>query len=376
MPGDAAGPEGRAGQAGPLAGLRVLELAGLGPAPHAAMVLGDLGADVVRVDRPGGGAFPAPPDDLQLRSRRVLTLDLSTGDGLAAALRLVEAADVLLEGYRPGVAERLGIGPDACLARNPRLVYGRVTGWGRDGPLAGRAGHDINYLGLAGALHGIGRAGERPVPPLNLVADFGGGSMLLLVGVLAALWERQTSGHGQVVDAAMVDGVALLSTMLWSMRAQGRWRDDREANLLDGGAPFYDTYACRDGRFVAVGALEPAFYAALLAGLGLSDADLPDQLDPAGWPVLRAAFAEAFARRTRDDWAERFQDVDACVTPVLAPGEVVAHPQVVARATMLDVDGAPQPAPAPRFSRTPAARPRAHQRSEVELVLQQWSAGS
>ena len=284
---------------GPLVGLRVVELAGIGPGPHAAMVLADLGADVVRIDRPSGALRLGDPElpDPTLRGRRRVTADLKDPAGREAVLGLVDHADVLIEGYRPGVAERLGVGPVDCHARNPRLVYGRMTGWGQDGPLARHAGHDINYISITGALHAIGRAGERPVPPLNLVGDFGGGSMLLLVGVLAALLEARSSGRGQVVDAAMVDGTSLLMQMTWAFRGQGHWADAREANLLDGGAPYYDTYTCGDGRHVAVGALEPRFYAQLLDGLGLDPATLPAQDDVAGWPVLRSRFTEAFARR-------------------------------------------------------------------------------
>lgn len=360
--------------AGPLVGLRVVELAGLGPAPHAAMVLGDLGADVVRVERPSAFAMAPGQVDPQLRSRRSVAADLKTPEGLELVLRLVEKADVLVEGFRPGVTEKLGLGPDDCWARNPRLVYGRITGWGQDGPMAPRAGHDINYLGLTGTLDAIGRAGERPVPPLNLVADFGGGSMLLLVGVLAALHERQTSGRGQVVDAAMVDGVALLSTMMWAMRDQGLWGDQRGTNILDGGAPFYDTYACKDGGHVAVGPIEPQFYAAMLAGLGLADAGLPDQLDVAGWPVLREAFTAAFLSRTRDEWTEVFAGVDACVTPVVATREAPSEPHMAARGALVEVGGKVQPAPAPRFSRTPAGPPAVPSvpGSDNDAVLADW----
>ena len=343
---------------GPLTGLRVVELAGLGPCPHAAMVLADLGADVVRVDRASGRFdLAAPEQDVLLRGRRSVFADLKSDQGVALVLDLVERADVLLEGFRPGVAERLGVGPEQCLARNPRLVYGRITGWGQDGPLAPRAGHDLNYLGLTGTLAAIGRSEGTPVPPLNLVADFGGGSMLLLVGVLAALHERERSGAGQVVDAAMVDGVALLSQMLWSLRGMGYWNDGRQSNLLDGAAPFYDTYACADGRHVAVGALEPQFYAALLAGLGLDPAALPPQLDSAGWPVLRGAIGAALSTRTRDEWTAVFDGVDACVTPVIELGETLQEPHLAARGTYVVVGGVQQAAPAPRFSRTPAGTP-------------------
>ena len=360
---------------GPLTGLKVVELAGIGPGPHGAMVLADLGAQVVRVDRPGGLQLGDPAlADPTLRGRRRVAADLKSPEGVETVLRLVERADVLVEGYRPGVTERLGVGPDACHARNPALVYARMTGWGQDGPMAQRAGHDINYISLTGALHAIGRAGERPVPPLNLVGDFGGGSMLLVVGVLAALWEAQRSGRGQVVDAAMVDGASVLSQMFWGFLAQGAWTDERDANVLDGHAPFYDTYTCADGRHVAVGPLEPQFYAAFLAGLGVDPADLPAQYDRAGWPVLRARFTELFASRTRDEWAAVFDGTDACVTPVLAFGEVAAHPHLAARSTIVEADGVAQAAPAPRFSRTPAQLPDPPTEAEdVESVLADWA---
>ncbi|ASR39262.1 carnitine dehydratase [Prauserella marina] len=363
---------------GPLTGLKVVELAGIGPGPHAAMVLADLGADVVRVERPSGSLDLAKgkPDHL-LRGRRSVAADLKTGEGRELVLRLVAKADVLLEGLRPGVAERLGVGPEHCHAVNARLVYGRMTGWGQDGPLATRAGHDINYIGLTGALHSIGRAGENPVPPLNLVGDFGGGSMFLVAGVLAALWERERSGEGQVVDAAMVDGASILMQMMWAMRGFGGWSAERSSNLLDGAAPFYDTYVCGDGRWVAVGALESQFYAELLAGLGLDPADLPAQLDRDGWPTLRATFTAAFLTRTRDEWSKVFADVDACVTPVLSLDEVAAHPHLAERATFIEIDGVVQPAPAPRFSRsvpaTPVAPP-AVPGADTQDVLGDWQA--
>ncbi|MFC5992651.1 CaiB/BaiF CoA transferase family protein [Pseudonocardia hispaniensis] len=360
---------------GPLAGLRVLELAGIGPGPHAAMILADLGADVVRIDRPGGLTLGSPEAvDPLLRGRRRVAADLKDPAGRETVLRLAEHADVLLEGYRPGVTERLGVGPTDCHARNPRLVYARMTGWGQDGPLAPRAGHDINYISLTGALHAIGRTGERPVPPLNLVGDFGGGSMLLVIGVLAALWETERSGQGQVVDAAMIDGASLLTQMIWSMLAKKVWTDRPDSNLLDGAAPFYDTYTCADGRHVAVGAIEPQFYAQLLVGLGIAADELPEQLDPHGWPAIRARFAEAFATRTRDEWAEVFADTDACVTPVLAFGEAAQHPQLAARSTIVAPDGVPQAAPAPRFSRTPAAVPPQPGATEtLDDILRTWS---
>jgi alpha-methylacyl-CoA racemase len=361
---------------GPLTGLRVIELAGLGPAPHAAMVLGDLGADVVRVERPATAFDPARGRaDYTLRSRRSVAADLKTDAGRDLLLRLVARADVLLEGYRPGVAERLGVGPQDCHAVNPALVYGRMTGWGQDGPMAGRAGHDINYISLTGALHAIG-AGERPAVPLNLVGDFGGGSMFLVAGVLAALWERQRSGTGQVVDAAMVDGAGVLLQMVWALRGAGTWTDERSANLLDGGAPFYDTYTCADGRWIAVGALEPQFYARFLAGLGIAGEDLPAQLDRSGWPRLRVRFTEVIASRTRDEWAETFAGTDACVTPVLSFGEAAVDPHITARETLITLGGIPQAAPAPRFSRTPAATPSPPPvpGRDTRAVLADWDA--
>jgi crotonobetainyl-CoA:carnitine CoA-transferase CaiB-like acyl-CoA transferase len=357
---------------GPLAGVRVVELAGLAPGPFGCMVLADLGADVVRVDRPSS---PSPDGPVQ-RGRRVTVLDLKSASGVAGLLRLADCADVLVEGYRPGVAERLGFGPSICLDRNPRLVYARMTGWGQDGPLAARAGHDIDYLAVSGALEPLGRADDRPYAPMNLLGDFGGGGMLLAVGVLAALLERERSGAGQVVDAAMVDGSALLTAFLHGMLGAGAWTEPRGRNLLDGGAPFYDTYRTADGGFMAVGALEPRFYAALLTGLGLDgEADLPDQYDRAGWPELRQRFADRFAQRSRAEWTVVFAEVDACVAPVLAPAEASQHPHNAARGTFVELGGIPQPAPAPRFSRTPAAVPRpAGTPVPVEAILSSWSS--
>ncbi|EFC85180.1 CaiB/BaiF CoA-transferase family protein [Parafrankia sp. EUN1f] len=363
---------------GPLSGLRVVELAGIGPGPHAAMILADLGADVVRVQRPNLGDGP---DDWLLRGRRLLRVDLRSPEGLAQTTELIARADVLIEGYRPGVAERLGLGPEQCLARNPRLVYARMTGWGQTGPLAHRAGHDINYISLTGALHAMGsNADERPAPPLNLVGDYGGGSMFLLVGILSALLERGRSGQGQVVDAAIVDGTSVLLQMMWAWRAMGDWHgygdwsDERASNLLDGSRPFYDTYTCSDGGHVAVGPLEPQFYAELLKGLDLDAAQLPDQNDPAGWPVLREAFTTAFAARTRDEWAARFDGTDACVTPVLSLAEVSADPHMSARGAVVDVDGVPQAAPAPRFSRSPTPVPPRAVYGEPDAVLAEWAS--
>jgi alpha-methylacyl-CoA racemase len=359
---------------GPLTGLRVLELAAIGPVPHAATVLGDLGADVVRVERPAASADRPGPGE-QLRSRRSLIADLKTDAGRETVLRLAARADVLLEGMRPGVAERLGVGPESCQATNPRLVYGRMTGWGQTGPLAARAGHDINYISITGALHAIGMQ-DRPLVPLNLIGDYGGGSMLLIAGVLAALWERQHSGRGQVIDAAMVDGTSMLLQPTWESRGVGAWGDQRRSNWLDGGAPFYDTYECADGGWIAVGALEPQFYAEFLAGLGLTVEDLPDQNDRSGWPQLRACFAQIIATRPREEWTRIFAGTDACVTPVLPFGEAATHPHLIARETLISVDGVPQSAPAPRFSRTPAARPARQPESGTDpgALLADWGA--
>jgi alpha-methylacyl-CoA racemase len=355
--------------AGPLTGLRVIELAGIGPGPHAAMILGDLGADVVRIDRPGAsGADP------MLRNRRFVIADLKSDEGRALVLKLVAKADVLIEGYRPGVTERMGLGPEDCAKVNERLVYGRMTGWGQTGPRSKQAGHDINYISLNGVLHAIGRANERPVPPLNLVGDFGGGSMFLLLGILSALFERQRSGKGQVVDAAMIDGSSVLVQMMWGMRALGLWTDERGTNMLDTGAPYYDTYECADGRYVSVGAIEPQFYAAMLAGLGLDPADLPAQNDRSRWPELRAKFTEVFASRDRDDWAKVFADSDACVTPILAFGEVETEPHITERNTFYQTAGGLQPLPAPRFSRSlpDEPRPPGQPGADTEAVLNDW----
>ncbi len=342
---------------GPLTGVRVIELAGIGPGPFAAMMLADLGADVVRVDRTTRGGFGDLPGDLLNRNRRSIAVDLRSPGGREAVLALVAGAHALVEGFRPGVTERLGLGPDDCLAVNPGLVYGRMTGWGQDGPLARTAGHDIDYLALTGALHGIGRAGERPVPPMNLLGDFGGGGMMLALGVVAALYAVRAGAPGQVVDAAIVDGVSVLATQIHALRRAGMWQDPRGVNLLDGGAPFYDTYECADGRYLAVGALEPRFYDQLvrLTGFPLDGDEAPDRSDPANWPALRAAWARLFRSRTRDEWTELLADTDACVAPVLDWAEAPEHPHLAARGVFVDHDGVVQPAPAPRFSATPTA---------------------
>ncbi|WP_082954878.1 MULTISPECIES: CaiB/BaiF CoA-transferase family protein [unclassified Mycobacterium] len=341
------------GDAGPLAGVRVIELGGIGPGPHAGMMLADLGADVVRVRRPGGLKMPAEDRDLLHRGKRIVDLDVKTRP--AALLDLAAKADVLLDCFRPGTCERLGIGPDECAAVNPRLIFARITGWGQDGPLARTAGHDINYLSRTGALSALGHADRPPMPPLNLVADFGGGSMLVLLGIAVALYERERSGRGQVIDAAMVDGVSLLAQMMWTMKSTGALRDRRESFLLDGGAPFYRCYETADGKYMAVGAIEPQFFAALLTGLGLSADEVPGQLDVGSYPRMYDVFTKRFASRTRDEWTATFAGTDACVTPVLTWSEAAADEHLRARSTVITEDGVDQAAPGPRFSRTPAA---------------------
>ena len=340
---------------GPLSGLRVLEFEAIGAAPFAGMMLADMGSDVLLVDRtraPALGLESPRWAETMLRGRRSLTLDLKTPDGVTAALALAARADVLIEGFRPGVMERLGIGPEVLLAANPKLVYGRMSGWGQTGPLAPRAGHDIDYIAVAGVLGAIGRAGEAPVPPLNLVGDFGGG-MLLAFGIACAVIEARSSGRGQTIDAAMLDGASLMTTMFAGLRATGQWRDERGVNLLDSGAPWYDSYATGDGHYMAVGAIEPKFYALLLDGLGLAGTDLPAQHERARWPELRAAFASAFRSKTRDAWCAVFDASDACVAPVLNFAEAAAHPHQRARTGSITLAGIEQPAPAPRLGRTP-----------------------
>jgi alpha-methylacyl-CoA racemase len=363
--------------AGPLHGLRVVELASIGPGPHAGMMLGDLGADVVRIERPSGklGGVPTKNREATLRNRRSVTADLKSDEGRELVLRLVAKADVLIEGLRPGVTERLGLGPEDCAKVNDRLIYGRMTGWGQTGPRRLQAGHDINYISLNGVLHSIGRAGERPVPPLNLTGDFGGGSLFLLVGILSALWERQTSGKGQVVDAAMIDGSSVLAQMIWGFRQDGMWSDERGVNILDGGAPYYDTYTCADGRHIAVGCIEPQFYAEFLKGLGLEGEELPDQNDMSRWPELRARLSEIIASRDRDHWAKVFVGSDACVTPVLSFGEVETEPHVTERNTFYREGDFLQPMPAPRFSRSvpPAPTPPGEAGADTDAVLRDWA---
>lgn len=358
---------------GPLSGVKVLEFAGIGPGPFCAMVLGDLGADVIRIARPG-----ARPDarDVTTRNRRQVTLDLRAEGATQQAMALVTAADCLIEGYRPGVMEKLGLGPKECLAANPRLVYGRMTGWGQYGPLAHAAGHDINYIAITGALHAIGRADDTPPPPLNLVGDFGGGGMLLAVGLLAALHETGRSGRGQVVDAAMTDGTALLSAFTYGMKALGQWNNQRSENMLDGGAHFYDTYACADGKFIAIGAIEPQFYAELRQRCGIDDPLFDGQLDAARWPLLKLRIADVFRTRTRDEWCDILEGTDACFAPVLDWDEAAEHPHNKARGTYVTPGGVLQPAPAPRFSRTGSDAPRAAEGITLDGALQAWGAAT
>ncbi len=362
---------------GPLSGIRILEFAGIGPGPFCAMLLADMGAEVVRIDRAQnarGGDPARPPSDPLLRGRRSIAVDLKQPQAIEAVLRLVAGADALVEGFRPGVMERLGLGPDVCLARNPRLVYGRMTGWGQDGPMAQAAGHDINYIALAGALEPIGRKGQPPLPPLNLVGDFGGGGMLLAFGVLAGLLEAKRSGKGQVVDAAMVDGAALLMSMFWGMRNSGFWSDERGTNLLDTGAHFYEVYECSDGKYISLGSIEPQFYAELLKLSGLGEEKLPAQMDRSQWPAMKQRVAALIATRTRDEWCRIMEGSDVCFAPVLAMSEAPAHPHNVARQTFIEIAGMTQPAPAPRFSRTKpeVARPPAHAGQHSVEVLEGW----
>jgi alpha-methylacyl-CoA racemase len=358
---------------GPLRGIKVIELAGLGPGPFAATLLSDMGADVVRIERtelvdrarhPTGSVFDA-------RGRRALAVDLKHADGVETVLKMVEQADVLIEGFRPGVTERLGVGPDDCLARNPQLVYGRITGWGQEGPLAQAAGHDINYIALAGPLAHIGRSGERPVPPMNLLGDYGGGGMFLAFGALCALFEARRSGKGQIIDAAMVDGATYLMGSIWGMRGIKSFSEERGVNLLDTGAPFYDVYETADGEYISIGAIEPQFFAELLERLELSGDASPAQMDRSRWPEMRETFTAVFGSRTRSEWVERLEGTDICFAPVLSMSDVVQHPHIVARGSVIQHDGIDQPAPAPRFSRTNAqiAGPARFSGADTETVL-------
>lgn len=354
-----------------------MELAGIGPGPFAAMLLADQGAEVVRIHRKvsvergfDGGSVPVLD-----RNRRSIGVDLKHPEGVETVLRLVEQADALIEGFRPGVTERLGVGPDACLARNPRLVYGRMTGWGQDGPMAQAAGHDINYIALAGALAHFGRAGEKPTPPINLVGDFGGGGLMLAYGIVCGVLEARGSGQGQVVDAAMVDGTATLMSMMWGFRVLGAWNEEeRGVNALDSGAPYYDTYECADGKYIALGSLEPQFYAELIERTGLGSEDWPAQGDPAGYPLQRERFTELFKTKSRQEWCDLLEGSDACFAPVLTMTEAASHPHIRARETIVEFDGVLQPAPAPRFSRTPGAitRGTAKPGEHTDEALADW----
>jgi alpha-methylacyl-CoA racemase len=360
--------------------VKVIELVGIGPGPFAAMLLADLGADVVRVHRARSVERGFDPGGVPImdRNRRSIGVDLKNPEGVETVLRLVESADALLEGYRPGVTERLGVGPDACLARNPKLVYGRMTGWGQDGPLASAAGHDINYIALAGALAHFGRAGEKPTPPLNLVGDFGGGGLMLAFGIVCAVLEARTSGQGQVVDAAMVDGAATLMSFVWGMKAVGAFREEQGTNLLDSGAPHYDTYETSDGKFIALGALEEQFYAEFLEKTGLASEGLPAVTDQSAWPALRQRFTELFVSKTRDEWCDLLEGSDACFAPVLPMSDAANHPHIKARGTIVEFEGLLQPAPAPRFSRTTAeirsAAPKPGEHTDE--VLMEWGFGA
>jgi alpha-methylacyl-CoA racemase len=369
---------------GPLSGIKIIELAGIGPAPYTCMMLADAGAQVLRLERAAPGAVArgaeAPPGywDLLNRSRPSVGIDLTSPDAVELVLGLVEQADGLIEGFRPGVAERLGVGPKDCLDRNPALVYGRMTGWGQDGPMADTAGHDIDYIGISGALWGLGRADSPPVPPLNLVGDFGGGGMLLAFGMVAALLSASRSGEGQVIDAAMVDGSASLMTMIYAFHQFGIWNEQRGSNMLDTGAPFYEVYETADGKYFAVGGIEAKFYAELVEGLEVAGAaaagEFPAQMDRAQWPAMKERFAAIFLTKTRDEWAAVFDGTDACAVPVLTPWEAHLHPHNVARSTFVEVDGVVQPAPAPRFSRTPSAvsRPPSPPGADTVSGLLEW----
>ncbi len=362
---------------GPLNGIKVIEIAGIGPGPFCAMVLADFGADVLRIDRAGSvrGEFGGRPSgDILNRGRRSVGVDLKHPDGIETILRLCETADVLMEGFRPGVMERLGLGPDVCLERNPKLVYGRMTGWGQEGPMAHAAGHDINYIALAGALGHIGRKGEKPLPPLNLVGDFGGGGMLLALGICAALVERASSGKGQVIDAAMVDGSALLMTMMHSFIASGMWSLERGTNLLDTGAHFYDTYETKDGEYISLGSIEPQFYAELIEKSGLAGEELPGQMSRDDWPAMKERLTAIFKTKTRDEWNAIMEGSDVCYAPVLSIPEAYEHPHMKHRSTFVESGGITQPAPAPRFSRTPGeiSRPAPHPGQHTDEGLRDW----
>jgi alpha-methylacyl-CoA racemase len=357
---------------GPLQGIKVIELSGIGPAPFCAMVLADLGADVIRIVRPGTAVDPR---DVLSRSRPTVEVDIASKEGQTTVLALVEKADILIEGFRPGVMEKNGLGPVKCQERNARLIYGRMTGWGQFGPLAHTAGHDINYIAITGALNSIGRRGDPPPPPINFVGDFGGGGMLLLVGLLAALHEVKVSGLGQVIDAAMSDGTSLLTSFIHGLKAQGHWSSERASNLLDGAAPFYDTYRCSDGRFVSLGAIEPKFYKELLNLCGLESSLFDDQMNPVCWPSQKRALSEVIATRSRDEWCDILEGRDACFAPVLDWDEAPLHEHNLARKTFVTVHDVLQPAPAPRFSRTASAIPQPAHKKLLEEVMRGWAVG-
>ena len=366
---------------GPLAGVRIIELAGIGPGPFCAMMLADMGADVIRVDRAGavrGGDPSTPPADVMNRGRRSIGVDLKSPGGVETVMRLVESADALMEGFRPGVTERLGLGPDDCLARNPALVYGRMPGWGQDGPYAHAAGHDINYISLAGALDSYGRRGQAPVPPINMVGDFGGGGMYLAFGMVCAILEARGSGQGQVVDAAMVDGAASLMSFIHGFRAMGVWNDERGTNMLDTGSHFYDVYETSDGRYVSIGSIEPQFYAELREKLDLTDPKWDQQMSRSAWPELKEELAAIFKTRTRDEWCDVMEHTDICFAPVLSLAEAPQHPHNVHRGTFIEYEGITQPRPAPRFSRTDSEiqRPPAHAGQHTDEVLSDYGFGA
>ncbi|MDO8777654.1 MAG: CaiB/BaiF CoA-transferase family protein [Burkholderiaceae bacterium] len=366
--------------AGPLEGLKVVEMVGIGPAPFCAMMLADMGAEVIRIDRPkapggsGEAGFPGTPFDVTARGRRSLAINLKKPGAAEVILHLIDKADVLIEGFRPGVMERLGLGPDICLPRNAKLVYGRMTGWGQTGPLAQAAGHDINYIALTGVLNAIGNPGEPPLPPLNLVGDFGGGAMMLAFGIVCAALNARNTGKGQVVDAAMTDGAALLAALTYGLKAGGSWSNQRGENLLDGGAHFYGTYACADDKYVAIGSIEPQFYALLLKLLGIEDPVFNDQMNSQDWPTLKLRLADAFKTKTRDQWCELMEGTDVCFAPVLDWDEAPQHAHNRARETFIKIAGVTQPAPAPRFSRTPSAMPAAPAApgAHSESILRDW----
>ena len=355
---------------GPLAGIRIVEFAGIGPGPFAAMLFADMGADVIRIDRKGGRA-PSQME-IYLRGRKTVALDLKKPEAVEAALKLIEKADALIEGFRPGVMERLGLGPEVCLKRNAKLVYGRMTGWGQTGPLANAAGHDINYIALSGALHAMGNNGQKPVPPLNLVGDFGGGALYLAFGIACGIIEAKNSGKGQVVDAAMTDGAASLMTMFYGMSASGFWQDQRGSNMLDSGAHFYDTYETKDGKFVAIGSIEPQFYKELMEKTGITDPAFTAQMDRSAWPALKEKLAAVIKTKTRDEWDAIMLGSDVCYAPVLSLKEAPKHPHNVARETFVEIDGVVQPAPAPRFSRTPPKVQGGVTGAENDAALSGW----